>query len=155
MPKIAVEIKVLEATAPSLMPPLLKAVVVLAGAIQQAEEKEEATDWSESFKNDMKEAKFSLDHRTKFLTSKLYHDFLQLHRWQRVDKAKQPSLEVKARLKAIKQLLLEESTVDVKLGHVLFAEDLTGEEKVFFVCRDLIPWTCWAGGLYTSPSIHG
>ena len=68
MPKIAVEMKVLDAIAPSLMPPTLKAVVVLAGAILQREEKKEPTDWSESFQNDMKEANLSLACPTKLLT---------------------------------------------------------------------------------------
>jgi hypothetical protein len=132
LPKIAEEIKVLEATAPSLMPPTLKVVVVLAGAIVQAEEKKEPSDWSESFQNDMKEANLSLVHRTKLLTSKLYQDFLQLHRLQRVGKAKQPSMEGTARVAAIEQLVMEERTPDVELGQVLFAEDLIGEQKVTF-----------------------
>ena len=59
LPKIDLDIKVWDATAPSLMPPTLKAVVVLAGAILQAGQKKEPTDWSESFQNNMKEPNLS------------------------------------------------------------------------------------------------
>ena len=110
------EIEEIEGIAPSLMPATFKVVVVLAGAIRQAEEKEEPTDWSESIKNDLKEANLSLVNRTKFLTSKLYQDFLHLHRLQRVEKVKQPAVEVNARIKAIEQLMHEESTQDAELG---------------------------------------
>ena len=110
-------------------------MVVLAGAILQAVQKKEPTLWSESFQKDIKEPNLSLVLRTKFLASKLYHDFLQLHRLQRVEKVKQPPLEGTARMEAFAQLVMEGSTKDVVLGQVLFAEDLTAEQKIMFASR--------------------